>query len=112
MGEIRRVYNEKGHALTCPQCGATIEGAKCEYCGALFIDFACLDADKPFYLKIKKNDRIHIYKVRLSSIEQKTEFSELYYDNRPYQVAYPSTSLTMDFDVLSNDFVEKEVLES
>lgn len=111
MGEIRRVYNENGHALTCPQCGATIEGTKCKYCGALFIDFACLDADKPFYLKVKKNDIIHIFKVRLALIKQETEFSELYYDNRPYQVC-PYTSLTMDFDVLPNDFVEKEVLES
>lgn len=50
-------------ALTCPQCGAPITDEKCEYCGVIFYDFACVECNKPFYLKVKHDDQINIYKV-------------------------------------------------
>lgn len=42
----------------CPNCGAPITGEKCNYCGSLFLDFAVIDADTPFYIKFKHNNKI------------------------------------------------------
>ena len=53
----------------CPNCGAPIESERCPYCGTVFIDFASMDADKPFYMKIKQNGEVFIVKVRLNSME-------------------------------------------
>lgn len=39
----------------CPNCGAPIQGVKCEYCGSMFYDFSelPLDLQTPTYVKIK-----------------------------------------------------------
>lgn len=42
----------------CPNCGMPIIGEKCEYCGTVFIDFACIDTNKPFYIKVRHGDKI------------------------------------------------------
>lgn len=42
----------------CPNCGMPIVGEKCEYCGTVFIDFACIEADKPFYIKVRHGNKI------------------------------------------------------
>lgn len=67
----------------CPNCGAPIESEQCPYCGSVFIDFACLDADKPFYIKVKHCGQIFISKVRLTSISTHTDYTCLYADNSP-----------------------------
>ena len=67
----------------CPNCGAPIESEQCPYCGSVFIDFACLDADKPFYIKVKHAGQIFISKVRLASISTHTDYSCLCADNSP-----------------------------
>ena len=67
----------------CPNCGAPIESEQCPYCGSVFIDFACLDADKPFYIKVKHGGQIFISKVRLASISAHRDYGCLYADNFP-----------------------------
>ena len=37
----------------CPNCGATLNGNRCEYCGTLFYDFSEIDPTKPFHCRIK-----------------------------------------------------------
>ena len=55
--------------LNCPNCGATIEGCKCNYCGTQFYDLADIDASHPGYLRIKLYDgSIYIVKAHLTNI--------------------------------------------
>lgn len=84
----------------CPNCGAPIDSEKCEYCGTVFIDFAAMDADKPFFMKIKKDDQVFIVKVRLMNASMHRDDSVLYYDNNPYVTMFAPTELTMDFIVV------------
>lgn len=102
MDDIRMHYRngvKANGALTCPQCGAPIVDEKCEYCGVVFYDFACVECDKPFFLKMKKDDQICIYKVVMddatitSNIDEPTLF---YADNTPY---YIKGSETIDIDL-------------
>ena len=58
--------------LNCPNCGAPIEDTKCPYCGSVFIDFASMDMDKPFYLKIKHDGKVMTCKVRIEHAELTT----------------------------------------
>lgn len=72
--------------LNCPNCGAPLGVLdRCEYCGTYFVD-CTMDADKPFYIKIRHGGVLHIDKVRLKSmrIEQTPEYSPLWCDNTPY----------------------------
>lgn len=55
--------------LNCPNCGAPIEDTKCPYCGSVFIDFASMDMDKPFYLKIKCNGKVMTCKAIINHAE-------------------------------------------
>ena len=52
----------------CPQCGAAITEERCPFCGIVFFDFACVDMNEPFFIKIKKDNMIRRYHVRLSGI--------------------------------------------
>lgn len=55
--------------LNCPNCGAPIEDTKCLYCGSVFIDFASMDMDKPFYLKFKHDGKVMTCKARIDHAE-------------------------------------------
>lgn len=85
----------------CPNCGAPIETEKCPYCGTMFLDFAAMDADHPFYMKFKRDGKIYILKVKMTSMELKTEHDDLYDTFGSSQLTLrPISSLTLDFDVL------------
>ena len=86
----------------CPNCGAPIETEKCPYCGTMFIDFATMDADKPFYMKVKQHGKIYILKVEMSSMELRIEPNDIYdtFGSRLLRFE-PIRSLTLDFDILS-----------
>lgn len=60
--------------LNCPNCGAPIEDTKCPYCGSVFIDFASMDMDKPFYLKIKHDGKVMTCKARINHVELSTSW--------------------------------------
>lgn len=100
LNHISRVNDSKN----CPNCGAPIETDKCPYCGTAFIDFACLDADKPFYMKVKKGENVFILKVALTSTEMRSECLNLNMgrlDNVKYLGYLQSNQeLTMTFDIL------------
>lgn len=90
-------------AITCPQCGAPIVNDKCSYCGAYFYDFACVDTRKPFFLKIKHEDQIHIYKVRMDTAEvtYRNNDTHLWSDNVKYTViSSPDVDINMHFHVV------------
>ena len=86
----------------CPNCGALIETEKCPYCGTMFLDFAAMDADRPFYMKIKQDGQIYILKAKMTSTELKTEYNDVYdvFESRWLRLRSIS-SVTLDFDILN-----------
>lgn len=97
--KVEHIYNKNGsYAKTCPNCGAAIESDKCAYCGTTFIDFACIDTEKPFFMKIKRGDNVYIAKVMLISTTINQSASTCF-DYRIH--GYSSTNLSLDFSVLS-----------
>lgn len=72
--QIARTNSSKN----CPNCGAPIENEKCPYCGTVFVDFAAMDTEQPFYMKIKHDGRIYILKVKMTSAELSAETNNIY----------------------------------
>lgn len=99
LNNSTRIYNDSGTDFkkSCPNCGAAIEGDKCQFCGTTFIDFACLDTEQPFYLKFKKNGKIYISKVRLTSLMIETNTNEIFGSNDKICYSYPETTIEANF---------------
>lgn len=89
----------------CPNCGAPIETEKCPYCGTVFVDFAAMDADQPFYMTVKKGGKVYILKVKMSSMVIKTEPNVVYdpLESTSLYIMPSTSSLTLDFDILDLD---------
>ena len=90
LDELSRATRTNG-SKNCPNCGAPIETEKCPYCGTVFLDFAAMDADQPFYMKVK-----------MTSMDLKTECNDVYDIFGSRLLTLTSTSsLTLDFDILN-----------
>lgn len=75
----------------CPNCGAVMDSDKCQFCGTILYDFACLDADQPFYMKIKLNNEIFRVKAKMTVLKVRHYFDELpdilrYADVKPIMI--------------------------
>ena len=68
--------------LNCLNCGAPIEpfNHKCKYCGTSYFDLTSMDinGNKPFYLKIKIDNKIITQLVRASAKSVTLEQSSIY----------------------------------
>ncbi len=53
----------------CPNCGAPINGIKCEYCGTQFFDLADLELNKPGFLRVRVGNRILLCEAIPTSVE-------------------------------------------
>lgn len=94
-------FTHKNEQSNCPNCGAPIDSEKCPYCGTVFVDFAAMDADKPFFMKIKKNGAVFVVKVILNSADMCSHTTDLYRDNMLYTSSLGlTTELTMNFTVV------------
>lgn len=101
LDELSRATRTNG-SKNCPNCGAPIETEKCPYCGTMFLDFAAMDADKPFYMKVKKDGKIYILKVKMTSMELRIEPNDIYDAFGSRLLCFePIRSLTLDFDILN-----------
>lgn len=101
LGDDIRDYIAKTYGFkNCPNCGAPIENEKCPYCGSLFIDFAAMDADKPFFMKIKHNGEIFVVKVKLNNMSMYSEPINLYTDNMMLCSICGPTEIDMNFTVV------------
>lgn len=100
--EIRYQITRSNSSKNCPNCGAPIESEHCPYCGSLFVDFACIDADQPFYMKVKHNGQINIVKVMLTGVSIRRDDPICMYANDAPIITMQSTSgeMTMEFRIL------------
>lgn len=101
LDELSRATRTNG-SKNCPNCSAPIETEKCPYCGTMFLDFAAMDADQPFYMKVKQDGKIYILKVKMTSMELRIEPNDIYdtFGSRLLRFE-PIRSLTLDFDILN-----------
>lgn len=73
--------------LNCPNCGAPITGIRCEYCGTQFLDFATIDMDEPFYIRIKQGNGLMTCKAMVKEFNvhcEPPEFDILYARDLPF----------------------------
>ena len=61
--------------FNCPNCAAPITGDTCQYCGAVFLDFAAIQINKPSYIKFRVDDEdvsnIYLMKLTVDELEFK-----------------------------------------
>lgn len=97
----------------CPNCGAVMNTDKCDHCGSILYDFACLDADQPFFIKIKKGNSVHRLKVCLTDLRFDLYRNEAmaYFDDNPYMLMRsPDAELDLHFRVLPYKAYDQEIL--
>lgn len=92
----------------CPNCGQPITGEKCQYCGTVFIDWALIDTDKPFYLKFRHNGMITRAKciARRFDVNTYQEGPTVYMDNIPYSSMVPQDHMTINVEM---DIIPEEI---
>lgn len=90
--------------MTCPNCGAPISGEMCRYCGTVFIDWAAINMNEPFYLKFKYMDSLLRGKCVCTSadLSADSETNTLYCDGEPVHVI-ANTRYSMDIHI---EFIE------
>ena len=98
----------KKEELNCPNCGAPITGEKCEYCGTVFYDWAVIDSEKDFYVKIRLHNNLVMCKARMASCDIKVDSGDtLYYgDNNPIYVMHvhePDIEIRPVFRIVPED---------
>lgn len=97
----------------CPNCGMPITGEKCEYCGTVFIDWAIIDSDKPFYIKFRHDGMITRAKciVKSFDVNSHSEMCNVYADNKIY-TRIPETSMSIDvsMDIIPEKIFGRETL--
>lgn len=92
--------------LNCPNCGAPIDGEKCQYCGTVFYDFAAIDADKPSYIKMRINGHLFIFKAILTSVEMRHDASSSFYaDGRAVCCRMPDVTVSAEFHLIDDNGV-------
>ena len=90
----------------CPECGGILNSDRCQFCGAVIIDMAAIDFDKPFYLKFKRSNNIYRAKCQVNNFSLKThEMPCLYSDNELYKYFRPEMppTISIDFSVIPVD---------
>ena len=81
--------------LNCLNCGAPIEpfNHKCKYCGTSYFDLTSMDinGNKPFYLKIKIDNKIITQLVRASTKSFTLEQNNIYLGNNNMSYQYSNS---------------------
>lgn len=96
----------KKEELNCPNCGAPITGEKCEYCGTVFYDWAVIDSEKDFYIKMRLDNNLFIYKARMTSCDIEVDYGDthFYANNNPIYVMHePDIEIRPVFRIVSED---------
>ena len=99
----------KKKRLNCPNCGAPITGIKCEYCGTQFIDFATIDMDRPFYIRVKQGNLLMTCKARVNEFNIRVEpdtMDILYANDVP--IYYPCSRKRLDMELKMESVVRND----
>lgn len=96
--------------LNCPNCGAPIIGAKCEYCGTQFYDFADIELNKECYIRIKYKDLILAAKFYPfeCDFEQEQPEAAIYGDDRIAICSQPEMYFSLRGSVREANIETKE----
>lgn len=93
--------------INCPNCAAPITGDKCNFCGAVFIDWATIDADTPFYIKFKFNNKVMRAKCYMVNCQMDHRTNDVccYSDDKPYIVmrSTPDITIKTEFRVIPDE---------
>lgn len=95
-----KAYEGDRPILNCPNCGAPIDGDKCMHCGTYFVDYGCLDTEKPFWLKIKRDGQTILIPVKFIKFEETSE-TTFYCDNVAYTSIGDNRTITLEFQILN-----------
>ena len=98
--------NQTNDIMTCPNCGAPIDGLKCKYCGCIQWNIADI-SDKDFkYIRLPIGDKMGLFRVRATgyNLEVINNDEVFYNDNRPYfAISKPTYTLHIDMTVAPNE---------
>lgn len=101
--------------LNCPNCAAPITGIKCEYCGTQFLDFALIDMDRPFYIRVKQGSNLITCKAKVNEFNVRSEPPEydiMYTDSIPtiYRTNISGNKLDMELKMESVAYGNNDIL--
>ena len=91
--------------LNCPNCGAPIDGVKCQYCGTVIYDFANFAIGKESYLRMDLGGKLVVLKAIGTSAEFHMESDRVRFwrDDNPIAVmTVPHYSFDLSFEVVSD----------
>lgn len=99
----------------CPECGGVLNSDRCQFCGAVIVDMASIDLNKPFFLKFKsKNDMVYRAKcvVDTLNIRRPDELSTLYYDDNPFMHFHRTCpTIAMELNVIPSNGIEFVIID-
>lgn len=90
-----------GKQLNCPNCGAVITGATCEYCGSQFYDFANLELDKAGYIRARVGEQLITFKAIPTSFSVDYDTAHYYADGRVV-LTQPSYTVKLEMAVVAD----------
>ena len=100
--------------LNCPNCAAPIIGIRCEYCGTKFLDFASIDMDYPFYIRVKQGNSLMTCKARVKEfnirIEPEDTMDFLYAYDKPIYHPRSKNKLDMELKMESAVYDDNDIL--
>ena len=98
--------NQTNDIMTCPNCGAPIDGLKCKYCGCIQWNITDI-SDKDFkYIRLPIGDKMVLFRVKATDYNLEfTRHDVLFYnDNIPFAVnSTPTCTLHIDMTVVPNE---------
>ena len=109
MGKIslKKQYEEKprkkGQYENCPQCGGTITGNKCDYCGTVFYDILNLSFDEPTIMRFQMGGIYRSMLVKVASIEVEMSGNDMFYADNIVYYTEPKEELHIVAQVIPDD---------
>ena len=64
---------------SCPNCGAALKNAKCDYCGVTIMDVANLELGKETYIRVRFMDKLIVTKAVTNAINTEVTSIEPHY---------------------------------
>lgn len=89
--------------LNCPNCGAPITETICQYCGAVFYDFAAFELGKPTYVRVKHDGTYGIFRAILTDITLEARTTNMFYSDNNIVSTIQDKTLDMSMQLIPDD---------